>query len=101
MCLSGVVAEFCFAASVKGISHPVGTYAILPKPSRDHFSFLSNHIEYMFRTGQSSYPVERTLLTTGVLEALHDSRQAGGKRVVTPHLQNLSYTPAEDFPVAP
>ncbi len=99
VCLSGVVAEFCFAAEVKGLSGPVGTYALLPKPSRDHFSFLCNHIEFMFRTGKPSYPVERTLLTTGILEALHDSRQAGGKRIETPHLENLSYTPAEDFSI--
>ncbi len=100
VCLSGVVEEFCFAAEVKGRPDPIGTYALLPKPSRDHFSFLCNHIEFMFRTGKPSYPVERTLLTTGILKALHDSRHAGGKRIETPHLANLNYTPAEDFPIA-
>ncbi|MCH8149326.1 MAG: hypothetical protein IH987_15305, partial [Planctomycetes bacterium] len=48
--------------------------------------------------GKPSYPVERTLLTTGVLDALHGSRHAGGKRVQTPHLHDLRYTPAEDLP---
>ena len=99
VCLSGVVSEFCFAADVKGQADPVGTYALLPKPSRDHFSFLCNHIEFLFRSGKPSYPVERTLLTTGILEALHDSRQAGGGRIETPHLGKLRYTPAEDFPI--
>jgi hypothetical protein len=69
----------------------------LPKPQRDHFSFLCNHIETMFRSGQPSYPVERTLLVTGMLDALHDSRAAGGKRIETPHLSQLKYTPAKEL----
>jgi hypothetical protein len=100
-CLTGgMVSEYCFAAEVDGRSKPVATYAFLPKPQRDHFSFLCNHVESMFRTGKPSYPVERTLLTTGVLDALHDSRAAGGRRVATPHLRDLRYTPAEDCPAA-
>jgi len=99
VCLTGgMVSEYCFAADVTGRKEPVATYAFLPKPQRDHFSFLCNHIESMFRSGKPSYPVERTLLTTGVLDALHDSRQAGGRRVQTPHLRDLRYTPAEDVP---
>lgn len=93
VCLGGLVSEFCFAAAVRGRSEPVATYAYLPKPQRDHFSFLCNHIEVMFRTGKPSYPVERTLLVTGVLDALHDSRAAGGKRIETPHLRELTYMP--------
>jgi len=95
-----MVSEYCFAAQIEGRSKPVATYAYLPKPQRDHFSFLCNHIEYMFRSGKPSYPVDRTLLVTGVLDALHDSRAAGGKRIATPHLRDLSYTPAEDFPAS-
>jgi hypothetical protein len=98
VCLTGgLVSEFCFAGEVEGLSKPVATASYLPKPQRDHFSFLCNHIESMFRSGKPSYPVERTLLTTGMLDALHDSRHAGGKRVKTPQLQNLRYTPADEF----
>jgi hypothetical protein len=63
----------------------------LPKPQRDHFSFLCNHIEVMFRTGKPSYPVERTLLTTGMLAFLMDSRYQNGKRLETPELAKLRY----------
>jgi len=98
VCLTGgMVSEYCFAAEVEGLSKPVATACYLPQPQRDHFSFLCNHIEYMFRSGKPSYPVERTLLTTGVLDALHDSQHAGGKRVKTPQLRDLRYTPAEDL----
>lgn len=96
-CMVGGIGEFCFAGQVGGREEPVATYAYLPKPQRDHFSFLCNHIETMFRSGRPSYPVERTLLVTGVLDALHDSRAAGGKRTETPQLSQLSYTPALEF----
>lgn len=101
VCLTGGIPDFCFAASVRGRDEPVATSAHLPKPQRDHFSFLCNHIETMFRSGQPSYPVERTLLVTGVLDALHDSRAAGGKLLETPQLSQLKYTPAKEEPLGP
>lgn len=95
----GMVAEFAFASSVRGRTAPVGTWCTLPKPQRDHFSFLCNHLEVMFRTGRPSYPVERTYLVTGMLEALLDSRAAGGCRVPTPHLAAIAYEPAAEWGV--
>ena len=97
VCLAGGIVDYCFAASVRGRAEPVATCPYLPKPQRDHFSFLCNHIEAMFRTGKPSYPVERTLLVTGILDSLHDSRAAGGKRIETPHLSTLKYTPAREL----
>jgi hypothetical protein len=93
----GLAAEFGFAAAVHGRSEPMGTWCELNKPQRDHFSFLCNHIEVMFRTGRPSYPVERTLLVTGALAALVDSHVAGGRRIETPHLATLGYTPAPEL----
>ncbi len=97
----GLADEFAFAARVRGVAEPVGTWCILNKPQRDHFSFLCNHIEVMFRTGRSSYPVERTYVVTGVLAALIDSRAEGGRRIETPHLADLTYTPAPEWTEAP
>ena len=93
----GLADEFGFAARVRGAAEPVGTWSILNKPQRDHFSFLCNHVEVMFRTGRPSYPVERTYLVTGALAALIDSHAAGGVRLETPHLADLSYTPAPEL----
>jgi hypothetical protein len=92
-----LVAEFAFAARVAGRNEPVGTWCELNKPQRDHFSFLCNHIEVMFRTGRPSNPVERTYLVTGVLAALMDSRAQGGLRVETPHLRDIRYDPAPEW----
>jgi len=40
----------------------------------------------MMVTGKPSYPIERTLLTTGLLAFLIDSKAAGHKRLETPEL---------------
>lgn len=92
-----LAAEFAVAASLRGTAGPVATWCELNKPQRDHFSFLCNHVEVMFRTGKASYPVDRTLLVTGALAALMDSHAEGGTRVSTPHLAEVGYAPAPDF----
>src|SRR5262249_53643833 len=43
-----------------------------------HFTFLLQGIEQMLFRGKPTWPVERTLLVTGVLAALFQSRQQGG-----------------------
>ena len=52
----------------------------------------------MIQTGHPPYPVERTLLTTGILDAVMTSQHTGGKRVETPHL-DIAYQPT-DWPFA-
>jgi hypothetical protein len=42
--------------------------------------------EQMFVTGVPPYPIERTLLTTGLVEAGVRSLGTGQKRIETPHL---------------
>jgi hypothetical protein len=80
------VREFAFAGRQKGKKEPVACWFELPKPQRDHFSFLVGHVARMMLTGKASYPVERTLLTGGMLQFLVDSKAAGGKRIETPQL---------------
>ena len=45
----------------------------------------------MFVTGKPPYPVERTLLTTGVVAAAIDSMSQGQSRITTPHLAAIAY----------
>ena len=65
-----------------------------------HFAYLSLNVEEMFLTGTPSYPVERTLLTTGVLEAALTSRFEGHCRLETPWL-NVPYQSYESLPWRP
>ena len=57
-----------------------------------HFTLLVQGIEKMFHTGKPTWPSERTLLTTGVLHSIFVSRQRGGERIETPHL-DVKYQP--------
>jgi hypothetical protein len=56
-----------------------------------HFGHLLAGIEKMMHAGQPAWPAERTLLTTGALDALLRSRKDGGKRLETPWLA-IQYT---------
>ena len=55
---------------------------------------LTKAIDSLIQTGHAPYPVERTLLTTGILDAVMTSRHEKGKRIETPHLE-IKYTPTE------
>jgi hypothetical protein len=94
--LNGLVQDFNFAAGLEGRAEPFSTQMYLPMPPArttlaNFFSPLVNNIEQLFLTGKPPYPVERTLLAGGLVEAGVDSLFRGQTRVETPHLQEVSY----------
>ncbi len=97
--LNGYVTDLAFACRSEGTIY--GTeFFLQPGSPHAHFSYLSLNVEEMFVTGVASYPVERTLLTSGILEAGLESRYRGHTRVETPHL-DLAYRSYDRVPWRP
>ena len=98
--MNGLVQDFNFAAHLEGQGAPLSTQMYLPMPPdrttlANFFSPQVNDVEKMFLTGEPSYPVERTLLTTGLVAAGVESLFQGQKRQETPHL-SISYKAPEE-----
>ncbi len=94
--LSDAVGDFNFAAKVKGKAAIQSTQFLLtPDPNVTYSACLASKIEQMIETGVAPYPVERTLLVSGMLESCLDSRVQGHRRLETPHLSVEYRAPKE------
>src|SRR5262249_10306627 len=94
--LNGHVQDFTFACKVKGEAKPQSClFSLPPPPGAKYFDCLVGNIEKLLENGKSPYPVERTLLTTGALEAAMDSHYQRGNRVETANLEVRYAAPAD------
>lgn len=87
--------EFAFAGSIAGQPEPVSSCFYLPAPpGASFFNPLTWHIERFFRTGTPQYPVERTLLTSTILDLA--CRAAAEKReTITDRALHIHYAAPE------
>jgi hypothetical protein len=91
--LTGAVKDFCIAVKLKGEELPLSTQFLLtPGENVTYSACLVSKIEEMLVSGVAPYPVERTMLVSGVLEACLTSRVEGYARLETPELR-VSYQP--------
>ena len=89
--LNGYTEAFAFACQRRGADRPEGCHFWLQEPEFGHFSYLTHNIESLYLTGREPYPPERTLLTTGVLDAAMTSRHEKQRRIETPWLAEIKY----------
>jgi hypothetical protein len=94
--MNGLVNDFTFAARIKGDATPLSTLFYLPPtPNVTYSAGLMSQAERMFVTGKATYPIERTLLTTGLVAAGAQSLAEGQRRIETPHLAVRYRAPRE------
>ena len=96
--LNGYMNGWGYASRVNG--QIKATEVILSGPPYIHFSYLSLNIQKLFLTGIPPYPVERTLLISGALDALMESCYQGHRRIETPHL-DIHYCSYDEMPIRP
>ena len=94
--INGAVADFCFAAKLKGTADPVSCqFFLTPTPNVTYSACLVAKIDEMLTTGVAPFPAERTMIVNGILESCLRSRHGGHKKLKTPHLNVGYHAPVE------
>jgi hypothetical protein len=93
--LNGAIQDFNISVRVAGHGLISAQFFLPPPPNDAYTACLAAKVEQMFQTRSAPYPVERTLLTTGILEACLDSRHRLNQRLETPQLAVKYQPPAE------
>jgi len=84
-----------FACRFKGKREIHATnFNVGPWQNRNLFKALSHAIQDHFTHGRAPYPVDRTLLVTGILDASMHSRHEADKVMLTPQLE-FAYQPID------
>ena len=97
--LNGLLRDFNYAGRVKG-GGVISCQMQLPMPPSnttlaDFFNPLVNNIEQTILSGKAAYPVERTLLTSGMTLAGVKSLHFGQTRIETPEMK-VAYRAARE-----
>jgi hypothetical protein len=90
------VSEYLVAVKPKG-KPPEATLCYIPIENSNNFSMLVHGIARMISGEKPPYPVERTLLVSGALDALMNSGHRNGERLETPELKIAYKAPAKSW----
>jgi hypothetical protein len=94
------IQDFNYAGRRADAAEPIACQMYLPMPGHsattaDFFNPLVRHIENLVLEGRTPYPVERTLLTSGMTLAAVDSIFNGYAPVETPEMEVAYQAPKE------
>ena len=99
--LNGAVKDFNFAARLAGGRNESTQFLLTPEPNVTYSACLMHKVEEMFATGKAPYPIDRTLLVSGILESCLTSKVQGHQRLETPHLEVVYKAPERSqFPMS-
>ncbi len=94
--LDGAIRDFNFAARLKGMPQVWSTQFLLtPEPNVTYSACLMHKAEQMFESGVAPYPVDRTLLVSGVLESCLTSKVQDHARLETAQLKVVYKAPSQ------
>ena len=93
--LDGAIMDYNISARVAGHGLVSTQFFLPPAPNVTYSACLAAKIEQMFQSESAAYPVERSLLTTGVLEACLKFAARLNQRLETPQLAVSYQPPAE------
>ena len=98
--LNGLVQDFTYAGLLRS-GEVVSCQMHLPMPGHisttaDFFNPLLRNVERMIVEGRAPYPVERTLLTSGMTLFAVESLHRGSIRVETPGMRDVAYRAATE-----
>jgi hypothetical protein len=94
--LDGAIKDFNFAARLSGVQQLQSTQFLLtPEPNVTYSACLMHQVEQMIESGVAPYPVDRTLLVSGMLESCLTSKLQDHGRLETPHLNVVYKAPKQ------
>ncbi len=96
------IRDFNYAGFRSDTNEIIGCQLMLPMPgssatTADFFNPLARHVEQMIVNGRTAYPIERTLLTSGMVIGAVDSLFAGGEPIMTPEMAIAYQAPRESM----
>jgi hypothetical protein len=92
---TGYAHQFAFAGKIRGEARPQATcFRLQEGRPFGHFEHLLRAIDNSFHAGRPAYPVDRTLLTTGILDAAMHS-MAEKDRLMRMTALDVSYQPTD------
>lgn len=94
------IRDFNYAGLRSDTDEIIGCQMMLPMPgssatTADFFNPLTQQVERMIAAGKTSYPIDRTLLTSGMVIAGVESLHQGGAMIDTPKMAIAYRAPVE------